>query len=213
MFRLRTGISLIAVFVLTATAHATPITFSLENGIFGSGATMSGTVVIDTATGSLVSADLTYTLGGSSVTFDRAFFGQTTLPALFGVPFPVTLAGVLDGPGSSSSNPPTADEFDLLLPVPSLVGYTGGPVCNSGIEFCGGQVFTEYYGRVNFVIDHGLSVPGNDALATGNLVPFTVTPEPSEFALTLTGTALCAFMGFGRFRRMQTETTAVRSFR
>jgi len=200
MFRFRTGISLIAASILTATASATPITFSLENGTFGSGATMSGTVVIDTTTGSTVSADLTYTLGGLSVTFDQAFFSQGFIPPLFGVLVPVTVAGVVDGPGSPSANPPVVDEFDLLLPAASLVGYTGGQVCAFPIstgDYCGGGIGSEYYGRVNFI--------GNDGMATGNLVPFTVTPEPSAFALTLTGTALCAFMGFARFRRMQTD--------
>jgi len=199
MFRLRTGISLIAAFVLTATARATPLTFSLENGTFGSGATMSGTVVIDTVSGSLVSADLTYTLGGSSVTFDRAFFAQGIIPALYNVYFPLTYGGVVDGPEDPLANPPVVDEFDLLLPVPSLVGYTGGSICTYSSYYCGGGVFSEYYGRVNFV--------GNDGMATGNLVPFTVTPEPSGFALTLTGTVLCAFMGFGRFRRVQADAS------
>lgn len=205
MFRLRTGISLIAVFVLTATARATPVTFSLQDGTFGNGATMSGTVVIDTATGTMVSADLTYAEGGSSVSFDRTFFAQGTIPALYTVFFPLTYGGIVDGPGSSQTNPPTADEFDLLLPAASLVGYTGGPICTFTSYYCGGGIASEYYGRVNFLGNSGFGYPGNDGMNTGNLVPFTVTPEPSELVLTLTGAALYASIGLGRFRRLRLQ--------
>jgi hypothetical protein len=204
MFRLRTGISFIAVFVLTATVQAAPISFSLQDGTFGSGATMSGTVVIDTATGSLVSTDLIYTLGGSSVTFDRTFFAQGTIPALYNVYFPLTYGGVVDGPQNPLANPPAVDEYDLLLPTSSLVGYTGGSICTFLSDYCGGGIASEYFGRINF--------PGNDGMATGSLVPLTATPEPSEFALTLTGAALCAFIGLGQFRRRQTETTSPSSY-
>jgi hypothetical protein len=206
MFRFKAGFSFLAVFLLAATAGATPVTFSLEDGTFASGATMSGTLVIDTATGSLVSADLTYTLGGSSVSFDRTFFGQGTIPALFGVFFPLTVAGVVDGPENPLANPPVVDEFDLILPAASLVGYAGGPLCTDGSVggvYCGGAVFSEYAGRVNFL--------GNDVMTNGNLVSFAATPEPPEFVLTLTGAALCAFIGFERFRRVQAGATKASS--
>jgi len=200
--QVRLGIALLLALALTTTAHATPVTFSLQNGAFGSGAILTGTVVIDTATGSMVSADLTYTLGGSSVTFDRAFFVQfTTVGLRMGNFVPVIGAGVVDGPGDPNAQPPAVDEFDLLLPGSSLVGYSGGPVCAASITLdCGGATYSEYYGRVNFVIDHGLPVPGWDVMTSGTLVPLAVaTPEPSEFALTLTGMALCCSLVRGRW--------------
>ena len=189
MFRLGIGFLFVAVLLFVATAGATPITFFLEDGTFASGATMSGTVVIDTATGSFVSADLTYTLGGSSVTFDQAFYAQGTIPALYGLHFPVTYGGVVDGPGNPLASPPVVDEFDPFLPVASLVGYTGGPLCTYVSDYCGGGIGSTYYGRINF--------PGDDEMYTGSLVS---TPEPSGFTLTFTGAALCAFVVLGRFR-------------
>lgn len=212
MFQFGSWISLIVAMVgFTLTARATPITFSLQNGTYGSGAKMTGTVVIDTATGTMVSADLTYTLSGSSVTFNQNFSDQGIVPALYGVYYPLSYGDVVDGPGNPNATPPTADDLGLLLPVGSLVGYSGGDLCTdngpSG-HYCGGGIFSEYYGRVNFVIDHGLSAPGDDALTTGSLVPLTATtPEPSAWMLTLTGIALCSVISWRGMRLTAIETT------
>jgi len=208
MFRLRIGISLIAIVVLTVAARATPVTFSLQGGTFyNSGAKMTGTVVIDTTTGVLVSADLTYALGGSSVTFNQAFVGPFTIPPLYTVKFPLSGASVFDGPGDTPASP-VNDEFDLVLPVASLIGYSGGLICNAGDPpgiYCGGGIYSSYHGRVNFLTDYGIGA-GIDDMGTGELVPLAVaTPEPSEFALTLTGTALCLCVALRRFRQAQTQ--------
>src|SRR3954469_9903517 len=103
----------------TIVADASPVTFTLHNGTFASGATITGTTVIDTATGMFVSADLVYSLGGSSVTFNGAF-GSTVV--LFGGPYGllynVSLAEVVEVPGGLN----VPDIFEPLIPA-LLVGY------------------------------------------------------------------------------------------
>lgn len=204
MLRIKTVFAVIASFVFFSTARATPTTFTLQNGVYGSGATMTGTVLIDTTTGQMLSADLTYTLGGSSVTFNQAFRAQHPIAAVYGVYFPLTEGEIDDGPG-----PGTVDAFNLLIPAQTLVGYTGSLLC-TGSNYCGGGITSEYFGRANFVIDHGYS-PGDDVLATGSLAPLAATPEPPALVLTCTGIAFCIMFTLGRFRRMQTEAMATLS--
>jgi hypothetical protein len=196
MFRLRAGISFVAVLLLlTATeANADPITFSLQNGVFASGAMISGTVTIDTATGSFVSADLIYSeLGGSNLTFDQSFFSQATEEVLRNGNFvPVTFGAVADGPGNPFGSPPEVDELDLFIPGGLLIGYTGGTLCSDSI-FCGGGAGSTLNLRVG--------ITANDDLVTGDLAP---VPEPSGYTLTLFGGAvLCGFVVLERFRRVQ----------
>jgi hypothetical protein len=197
MFRLRTGISFVAVLLLLAAieANADPITFSLQDGVFASGATISGIVTIDTATGSFVSADLVYSeLGGSNLTFDQSFFSQATEEVLLNGNFvPVTFGAVADGPGNPFASPPEVDELDLFVPGGSLIGYTGGILCSDS-NFCGGGAGS--------TVDLRVGITANDDLVTGDLAP---VPEPSAFTLTFTGAVLCAFVVLGRFRRAQTQ--------
>jgi hypothetical protein len=195
MFRLRTGISFVAVMLFVATAGADPITFSLQDGVFASGATISGTVTIDTATGSFVSADLIYSeLGGSNLTFDQSFFSQATEEVLHNGNFvPVTFGAVADGPGNPFASPPEVDELDLFIPGGSLIGYTGGTLCSDS-NFCGGGAGS--------TVDLRVGITANDDLVTGDFAP---VPEPSTLALMFTGVILCAVVVLGRFRRAQTQ--------
>jgi hypothetical protein len=67
--------------------------------------------------------------------------------------------------------------FDLSLPLSSLIGYGGGPVCSSSNDFgyCGSPEFQQ--GQIINYLTSGTLEPQSTA----------ITPEPFTFALFGTG--------------------------
>ena len=146
--------------------HASPITF-VATGALVDGATLSGFVVIDTATGVVQSANLSVSspISISGLTLEAGFTSQGTAD--------YTIEANLGG------NP--AELIILQIPVTTLVGYTGGNICLSG---CVGNVGS---GDASFAES---TSNRSSAFSSGSL---TAAPEPGSLALCLAGGALLAW--------------------
>lgn len=149
--------------------------FNLTNGTFQSGATIQGTININTTTGQFTSANLTYQLGSMISVFNGPFanWGETfDMMQFFGYLYD-----------------PAGDLFLIDLPVSWIINYKGGPIC-SNASLC-----NDYFGFYQ-------SASGDvDPSASGILVPAVVTPEPSSFLLLSTGVS--AALALGRRRQLQ----------
>jgi hypothetical protein len=164
-------------FYLVATTNVQP-----------SGADASGTVTIDTTTGVIDAIDL-------------SFAGQ---PDSLGPPstgvYPWGLAPYnfvgfneyrysLDGSAFY--------DIEMWLPVVSLVGYTGGPICSTENPCYGGPRYGNIDSGYAFVYSDGY------VYTSGDLEP---TPEPSSLLLLLTGA-----LGIGAIlSRTKAQSTAER---
>jgi hypothetical protein len=173
--RLFVSLALSAAFTLAAHAD-TVSTFSLTDYTFQSGATATGTIVIDTTDGQVVSVDVTY-------------FGSTT--DLFNVSTGtgnVSLGLYTNAPSSDAAGDVFADS--LHTPAAGFVGYVGGYTCSVTLP-C--DVFVG--SAVNF------AKSTTDELLTGSLtldssVITGQTPEPSTLALL--GTGILGLAGIAR---------------
>jgi hypothetical protein len=156
-------------------AHAKTITFDLTNFTFDSGATASGTINIDVTTGQLLSANITY-IGTSTYVFKGAFQDQGVFG---GNQYYGDLFTLPDGNGF---------DFDIDIPLTSLVGYTGGVICTSASQCSGGFAggLTPYPNTNNY-----------DYSATGTL---TASPVPEPSSVLLFGTGLLGVVGSIRRR-------------
>ena len=141
---------------LSAVAHA-DTTFNLTNATFASGGTATGTIQIDTTAGTFDTLDLRVTADGITDAFS-------------GVP---SHQSVFQGNQYFEYSYADGDLLLIELPVASLVGYAGGPICPT--SSCSG--YTGYFSS-----EGGKNL---DRFTTGSLV--AATPEPSSILLLSTG--------------------------
>src|SRR5271163_1885898 len=154
--------SILAIVLLapfTFAAHAdTMSTFALTDYTFQSGATATGTIVIDVTDGEVLSTTITY-FGGTTLLFDISTGTGNVSAGLY------TNAPSMDAAGDSFAD-------SLHTPAAGFVGYAGGEAC-SQTDLC--DVF------VTSGIIFAESAKTGDELETGSLTlePSAQTPEPS----------------------------------
>ncbi len=179
MHRFTLGSALLLFLALCLSAKADTV-FNLTNGTFQSGATIGGTIHINTTTGQFVSANLMYQLGSMTSVFTGPFanWGETFDSTQF-------FGDIYD---------PVGDLFVIDLPVSWIVNYKGGPIC-SNAALC-----DDYFGYYQ-------SVSGDvDPSASGLLVPAVATPEPSSLLLLATG--VTSTVAFRRRSKLEPEPSA-----
>jgi hypothetical protein len=151
----------------------------IVQGAYADGATLSGTVTIDTTVGEITAANLS--VGApDSLTLDN-IIGQN------GSSFSSWLVAV--GTAGGALFPETI----LVIPSLTLVGYSGGPIASETYapEGVGSAL---YYSESNTVILHN-----------GELTP---TPEPSTGLVASLGAAAFIGYGWSRRRRAQRRQAA-----
>ena len=156
-----------------------------------SGGSVSGVVDVDTVRGVFTGANFTVVSGGLDYIFNFApqyqGFGYGTM-YYYG-----------DWREDSNGNPVStfaAWEFQLALPINSLRGFVGSPICSTSSECTvpGGYLPTGFY-----IYD-----PSQDLAVSGSVVPAAPTPEPGSFLL-LTSAALG--MTIAQRKRLQRPST------
>ena len=152
---LRVVLLLGAMVALASQATAAPVVFDVS-AQSGESWAVSGTVTIDTATGKVLSADLTAKDGSSTVIFDTVYYGTVTqITARRG--YPVWTRMYFEaGPCS----------LFLTVPEATLVGYKGSSLAQA-IETGGGYTSCiEYGGDILNVVGVPSEIP-----LTGSLEP------------------------------------------
>jgi hypothetical protein len=168
--------------LFTLAAHADPTTTLALNGTYAWNSqdyTTSGTISFDPDTGAILAVDLSFGNweGGSTAGFltDFSAVNEGTYP--------------LDVEEAWNLNPTQyeAPVIDLLLPVNSLVGYSGGSLCTLANQ-CADEYSTFFaLNRQGSFID-------------GTLGAVSPTPEPSS--VILLGLGGLAMLGLVRSRRL-----------
>jgi len=183
--------ALLAVAFLCPTCHAD--TFNLQSGFFtGAGADIdvfaNGRITINTVTGVVTEADFTLDDGFDPVVdFDSSdeTIAQFLDPGLFGI---LTYhIEILNSDGAS---------LELVLPVHSLIGYTGGPICNEVDPRTGlacKEVSFQVINPAKFDLLSGVAFEGSLTLPLVTPPPTSPPtspspiPEPSSVLLLSTG--------------------------
>ncbi len=155
--------------VALAPAHATVVPFT-ATGSFQDGATLSGFVTIDTATGLIGAADLA--ISGRPVHFTTIDLQRT---------FPLT--GPLLTEFEFSNGQTTDNLLTFLLPPLSLIGYKGGILCGTINDPSCFDGTLHYQSNFATKLQNG-GIPANSfvTMIDGSLAPSAV-PEPSTWAL------------------------------
>ena len=163
--------------LLPVVSYANPInpdvTFYMYNATSNYGGVGSGSVTINTVTGTFVSEDITF----SNVFLPEVGSAQNYI-------FSGLIPAGSQGPnfyGFGNSYGSVLSGYDFELPGTSLVGYTGGPICtvsNYSTQLCGGVISSFGTGNADENFANQLS---------GYLSPVSPTPEPSSLLLLVTG--------------------------
>ena len=174
----------------TLAGHADPSQTFNVTGTFASGGSLSGTLTLN-STSSGFRPDLV-----ASVTQGKYPFTTGATELSQGGDYFVNFNYITQNP-----NPMLVAQLDLYLPVTSLAGYNGSPLCSTSLR-CGTSSDRSY-----LVINYGLG-QSIDYLSSGSVAPSfpAATPEPSSLLLLVTG-LLGAAGSYVRSRR----TTHARS--
>jgi hypothetical protein len=151
------AVVLLSVVLFRTDALAAPVLFDVT-GLFEDGSTLSGTVTIDTALGTVTAADVTL---GAPISLE-----------LTGVLAIGVVGNSLDVAIGSHKYP----SFQMFLPVTTLVGFTGSDMCSQVVQ-CS-QVANFYFGN-----GHRDLHDGSIALASD----LSEVPEPASLVLLGSG--------------------------
>ena len=180
---------------LACQAKADQITvFDLANGQLADGASVTGTVMIDTTTGIATAFDVSI---GSP---DNQVFSNSTVAAFYTAPAntpintnPFTTDIVME----KNTVEPLLPVLVLVIPETSLVGYAGGSLV------LGGQMGPTFSGY-EYGYDGPPDFTPEIAFSSGDLI---ATPEPTT--LTMLASGLYAAGGFGLLRQRRRRTTEI----
>lgn len=164
-------------FLFTLAAHADPTTTLALNGTYvwnSQDYTTTGTVTFNPDTGALMAVDLSYGAweGGNPAGFLSDF------SLLYGGASPLDI----EEAWNLNANQYEAPVIDLLLPVGSLIGYTGGNLCTLANP-CDNEYST-------FL---ALNQQGSFTQGTLN-IPETLAPTPEPSSLTLLSAGALAML-------------------
>ena len=162
-------------------ARGDTITIFTASGTVSGVETLSGSVVIDTQTGTVPCANL-FLLG---LNFDTVSSGVISSDA----------SGITVLP-PGASNTIGVDFIQLVLPTPTLIGYAGGPLCSNTFLCDGGSVRTTFAQPASSNPPSFFPIPFHDV----QLTPLASVPEPSSRVLVMIGLVI---VGLSRLRASQ----------